>query len=99
MLAYKIRFAIITPSKRNNELEIEMNKSNITKTIAKVNASDTSYSKGFNRLMALPAKARKSFSLAVLLTGVSVNDVLSIQKSTLENLTDDEFVNWLAVNA
>lgn len=24
MLAYKIRFAIITPSKRNNELEIEM---------------------------------------------------------------------------
>lgn len=76
-----------------------MNKSNITKTIAKVNASDPSYSKGFNRLMALPAKARKSFNLAVLLTGVSVNDVLSIQKSTLEKLTDGEFVNWLAVNA
>lgn len=76
-----------------------MNKATITKTIAKVNASDANYSKGFNRLMALPAKARKSFSLAVLLTGAHVNEVVSIQKSTLEKLSDAEFINWLAVNA
>lgn len=76
-----------------------MNKSNITKTIAKVNASDPRYSKGFNRLSALPAKSRKAFSLAVLLTGAKVTEVVSIQKSTLEGLSDDEFVNWLAVNA
>ena len=76
-----------------------MNKSTITKTIAKVNASESRYSKGFNRLSALPAKARKSFSLAVLLTGAQVSEVVSIQKSTLEALNDAEFVNWLAVNA
>lgn len=76
-----------------------MNKANIEKTIAKVNASNSNYSKGFNRLMALPEKARKSFNLAVLMTGVCVGDVLDIQKSTLENLTDSEFCNWLAVNA
>jgi len=76
-----------------------MNKSTITKTVAKVNASEARYSKGFNRLNALPAKARKAFSLAVLLTGAHVNEVVSIQKSTLESLTDAEFINWLAVNA
>jgi hypothetical protein len=76
-----------------------MNKSNITKTILKVNASDARYSKGFNRLQALPTKARKSFSLAVLMTGAGVNEVVKIKKTTLENLTDVEFVNWLAVNA
>lgn len=76
-----------------------MNKSNITKTINKVNSSNPKYSKGFNRLMALPAKARKAFNLAVVLDGNHVNEVLNVQKSTLENLTDDEFINWLAVNA
>lgn len=76
-----------------------MNEATITKTLSKVNASDTRYSKGFNRLMALPVKARKAFSLAVLLTGADVNEVVSIQKSTLEALSDVEFVNWLTVNA
>lgn len=76
-----------------------MNKATITKTIAKVNASEARYSKGFNRLMALPVKARRSFNLAVLLTGAHVNEALNIQKATLEALNDSEFVNWLAVNA
>lgn len=75
-----------------------MNKSNITKTIAKVNASDAANSKGFNRLMSLSSKVRKAFNLSVLLTGASINDVFKIQKETLEDMTDDEFVNWLIVN-
>lgn len=76
-----------------------MNKATITKTLSKVNSSDSSYSKGFNRLMALPVKTRKSFSLAVLLNGAHINEVVNIQKSTLEYLSDAEFINWLSVNA
>jgi hypothetical protein len=76
-----------------------MNKATITKTIKKVDSQDTGYSLGFRRLHALPVKARKAFNLACFAEGVDASDVHSEQKSFLESLSDEEFKNWLAVNA
>ena len=72
-----------------------MNKATITKTIKKVN-SEKEYSLGFIRLMALPARVKKSFDLASNLeTNWDGKKALENQKRFLEGLTNQEFINWL----
>ncbi len=64
----------------------------ITKTLAKANAQPSEYSLGFRRLTSLPARVRRNVNLACVLNGES-ND--NSMKSFLNDLTDQEFVNWL----
>lgn len=75
-----------------------MNKATMTKVLTKVAESSKKQSLGFNRLMALPQKTRKSFNLALILDGVEVSEVLNHQKEFLGSLTGNEFKNWLSVN-
>lgn len=66
----------------------------ITKTLAKVNAQPTEYSLGFRRLTVLPVRVRQNVNLACVLKGES-ND--NSMKEFLNNLTEQEFINWLKV--
>ena len=69
-----------------------MKASTITKTLAKVNDQPIEYSLGFRRLTVLPLRVRKKINLACVLKGES-ND--NSMKSFLNNLTEQEFINWL----
>lgn len=69
-----------------------MTTSTITKTLAKVNAQPKEYSLGFKRLTVLPVRVRQNINLACVLKGES-ND--NSMKEFLNNLTEQEFVNWL----
>jgi len=69
-----------------------MTTATITKTLAKVNAQPTEYSLGFRRLTVLPVRVRRNVNLACVLKGES-ND--NSMKEFLNNLTEQEFINWL----
>ena len=71
-----------------------MTTATITKTLAKVNAQPTEYSLGFRRLTVLPVRVRQNVNLACVLKGES-ND--NSMKEFLNNLTEQEFINWLKV--
>lgn len=71
-----------------------MTTATITKTLAKVNAQPSEYSLGFRRLTALPVRIRRNVNLACVLKGES-ND--NSMKEFLNNLTEQEFINWLKV--
>jgi hypothetical protein len=71
-----------------------MTNSVITKTIQKVNEQPSIYSLGFRRLTALPKRIRANVGLACILKGESNN--LSM-KAFLNDLTEQEFINWLKV--
>lgn len=64
----------------------------ITKTLEKVATQPVEYSLGFRRLTALPTRVRRSLNLACIAKGES-ND--NSMKSFLNNLTEQEFINWL----
>jgi hypothetical protein len=73
-----------------------MNAATITKTIAKVNDDSKEYSLGFRRLCALPKRVRTVFNLAAnLKADWDGKKALENQKSFLESLTEQEFINWL----
>ena len=71
-----------------------MTTATITKTLAKVNNQPTEYSLGFRRLTVLPVRVRQNVNLACVLKGES-ND--NSMKEFLNNLTEQEFINWLKV--
>ncbi len=71
-----------------------MTSSTITKILNKVNAQPSEYSLGFRRLTVLPLRVRKNINLACILKGES-ND--NSMKEYLNNLTENEFINWLKV--
>lgn len=71
-----------------------MTTATITKTLAKVNSQPLNYSLGFRRLTVLPLRVRRNINLACVLNGE--NNQNSI-KEFLNNLTDQEFINWLKV--
>ena len=73
-----------------------MNNATITKTLNKFELQDGEYSIGFRRLISLPAKVRKSFDLAGLLNGISINQIHQEQKDFLESLSNEEFRTWMA---
>ena len=69
-----------------------MTTATITKTLAKVNAQSSEYSLGFRRLTVLPVRVRNNVNLACVLN-VENND--NSMKDFLNNLTDQQFINWL----
>ena len=71
-----------------------MTTATITKTLAKVNAQPSEYSLGFKRLTSLPVRVRHNVNLACVLKG-EIND--NSMKEFLNNLTEQEFINWLKV--
>ena len=71
-----------------------MKNATITKTLAKVNAQPSEYSLGFKRLTVLPVRVRRNVNLACVLKGED-ND--NSMKSFLNNLTEQEFTNWLKI--
>jgi hypothetical protein len=71
-----------------------MNNATITKTLAKVNAQPSEYSLGFRRLQSLPRRVMNSIILACALKGEWTTDSM---KEFLNNLTEQEFINWLAL--
>ena len=71
-----------------------MTNATITKTLVKVNSQRSEYSLGFRRLTALPVRVRHNVNLACVLKGES-ND--NSMKEFLNNLTEQEFINWLKV--
>jgi hypothetical protein len=71
-----------------------MTTATITKTLTKVNAQPSEYSLGFKRLTSLPVRVRRNVNLACVLKGES-ND--NSMKEFLNNLTEQEFINWLKV--
>ena len=66
----------------------------ITKTLAKVNAQPSNYSLGFRRITVLPLRVRRNINLACVLKGESNQNSI---KEFLNNLTEQEFINWLKV--
>lgn len=66
----------------------------ITKTLAKVNAQPSNYSLGFRRITVLPLRVRRNINLACVLKGESNQNLI---KEFLNNLTEQEFINWLKV--
>jgi hypothetical protein len=71
-----------------------MTSATITKILDKVNTQPSEYSLGFRRLTSLPLRVRKNINLACILKGGS-ND--NSMKDYLNNLTENEFINWLKV--
>ena len=71
-----------------------MTTATITKTLAKINAQPLNYSLGFRRLTVLPLRVRRNIILACVLKGESNQNSM---KEFLNNLTDQEFINWLKV--
>jgi hypothetical protein len=74
--------------------QTQMTTSTITKTLAKVNAQPSEYSLGFRRLTVLPVRVRHNVNLACVLKGQSTDNSM---KEFLNNLTEQEFINWLKV--
>lgn len=72
-----------------------MNATEITKTVNKVNAQPVEYSLGFRRLTVLPVRVRRNINLACVLKGES-ND--NSMKLFLNELTEQEFINWLRLS-
>lgn len=72
----------------------DMTTSTITKTLAKVNAQSLDYSLGFRRLTVLPVRVRKNLNLACILKGENNDNSI---KDFLNNLTEQEFINWLKI--
>jgi hypothetical protein len=72
----------------------KMTSATITKILNKVNAQPSECSLGFRRLTVLPLRVRKNINLACILKGES-ND--NSMKEYLNNLTENEFINWLKV--
>ena len=76
-----------------------MNATVITKTLKKVEQQPLEYSLGFRRLEALPSRVRFNFGLASNLNnnwdGAKAHEE---QLNFLENLTEQEFVNWMKIN-
>jgi hypothetical protein len=71
-----------------------MTTATITKTLAKINAQPLNYSLGFRRLTVLPLRVRRNIILACVLKGESNQNSM---KEFLNNLTEQEFINWLKV--
>lgn len=72
-----------------------MNNATITKTLNKVE-SEKEYPLGFRRLMALPRRVKRAFDLAANLeSNWDGKKALQNQKSFLEGLSQQEFINWL----
>ena len=71
-----------------------MTTATITKTLAKINAQPLNYSLGFRRLTVLPLRVRRNIILACVLKGESNQNST---KEFLNNLTEQEFINWLKV--
>ena len=71
-----------------------MTAATITKTLAKVKAQPSQYSLGFRRLTVLPKRVRNNISLACVLNGY-FND--NTMKDFLNNLTEQEYINWLSL--
>lgn len=71
-----------------------MTTATITKTLAKINAQPLNYSLGFRRLTVLPLRVRRNIILACVLKGESNQNSM---KEFLNNLTNQEFINWLKV--
>ncbi|MCB0516583.1 MAG: hypothetical protein KDD49_11010 [Bacteroidetes bacterium] len=73
-----------------------MNAATITKTLKKVAEQPSNYSLGFRRLTVLPTRVRRAFDLASnLKTNWDGKQALENQKSFLEGLTEQEYINWL----
>lgn len=72
-----------------------MRTAEITKVLKKIKNEDKRYSLGFSRLHNLPMRVRNNISLACVLRGE--NNVESM-KEFLNNLTEQEFINWLSIN-
>lgn len=73
-----------------------MNAATITKTLKKAGLESKEYSLGFRRLIALPTRVKRAFDLASNLeTNWDGKQALENQKSFLEGLTEQEFINWL----
>ncbi|AUR92004.1 hypothetical protein NVP1168O_42 [Vibrio phage 1.168.O._10N.261.52.A10] len=77
-----------------------MNKATVTKAFNKsVGYTKTeSWSLGFCRMTALPVRTMKAWSLACLLDGVEIHDITKNLKEMLNDMTEQEFKNWLATN-
>lgn len=71
-----------------------MERATITKTLAKVKAQPSEYSLGFRRLTVLPKRVRNNISLACVLQGYSNDNTMKV---FLNNLTDQEYINWLSL--
>ncbi len=71
-----------------------MTASAITKTLGKANIQPLEYSLGFRRLSVLPIRVRQNINKACVLKGES-ND--NSMKEFLNNLTENEFTNWLKI--
>jgi hypothetical protein len=71
-----------------------MTTATITKTLAKINAQPLNYSLGFRRLTVLPLRVRRNIILACVLKRENNQNSM---KEFLNNLTDQEFINWLKV--
>jgi DNA primase catalytic subunit len=69
-----------------------MVKSEITKTLQKVNNQPSEYSLGFKRLISLPNRIRKNINLTCVIKGES-ND--NSAKNYFNELSEQEFINWL----
>jgi hypothetical protein len=87
-------YICISKQANNNLKNKKMTTATITKTLAKVNAQSSEYSLGFRRLTVLPVRVRHNVNLACVLKGES-ND--NSMKEFLNNLTEQEFINWLKV--
>jgi hypothetical protein len=72
-----------------------MTNATITKTLHKLNNQPVRYSLGFRRLSVLPTRVRKNISLACVLRGESNTNSM---KEFLNNLTEQEFINWLKMS-
>jgi len=68
----------------------------ITKTLKKIQTQPSEYSLGFKRLVVLPVRVRRQFDLASNLnTNWDAKKAFDNQIDFLENLTNDEYINWL----
>jgi len=90
-----IKFRLIFVSETNTKTNI-MTTATITKTLKKVEKQSNDYSLGFRRLLSLPIRVRRAFDLAANIeTNWDGSKALNNQKTFLENLTIQEYVNWL----
>lgn len=71
-----------------------MTNATITKTLARVKTQPSQYSLGFRRLTVLPKRVRNNIALACVLNGY-FND--NTMKEFLNNLTEQEYINWLSL--
>jgi hypothetical protein len=78
----------------HNKTPKDMTTATITKTLDKVNSQPLEYSLGFRRLTVLPVRVRKNLNLACILKGENNDNSI---KDFLNNLTQQEFINWLKI--